>query len=493
MSGRTEASWTTVPTTADMLIFQNWRTIVARAREAAHENDYARKFLQLVRDNTVGPKGFQLLARIMEVDQFGHVAFDPITKNPKPDRFASDAIEDAYKDFSRRGNFETTGTMSRADVEALIATTWATDGEAIIVATYGKSAGPWGFAWQMRDATLLDPMHNEARPNGNIIRAGIEYDPKTWRPIAYWFRARDAQLLDYVETFGARYEVIPAQDVIHVFRPEMVGQKRGLSQLRTALWRFRQLKGFQDAATINARIGAAKMGFFRDSEAEDDENDELPMDAEPGVFENIGNRDFVQWNPQFPEKQVGPFTADLLRGAASGLCVSYANLSSDLTGVNYSSIRQGALDERESWKGIQEWMIACAVRTMFDTWLGYALLFGRITVNGKSLPFEKIEKFRRVEFQGRRWSWIDPSSEMAAHEKSIALKLESRSSVIRESGRDPDDVFREIAEETDDMKAAGIDPTVNQPGAAASPGTSEPSNAPAAEGDNSPNNQDEQE
>ena len=92
-TGRLEESWATFPTTVDALIYQNWRTMVARSREQGENNDYARKFLQLVRDNVAGPKGFELQAKIK----------DP---TGTPDLLASKALEDAWDEFSKKGNYE---------------------------------------------------------------------------------------------------------------------------------------------------------------------------------------------------------------------------------------------------------------------------------------------------------------------------------------------------------------------------------------------------
>jgi lambda family phage portal protein len=452
-AGRTEASWGTTPNSADTNIFHNWTPIVARAREAALDNDYIRNYLKMVRDNVVGPKGFQLLPQIKDLD----------TGNS--DRLAGDAIQAAYKEFSHKGNFDATGTMSRADFEALVAMTWATDGEAFIVRTTGPNAGPWGFSWQLRDATLLEVTHNEVLPSGNVIRFGIEYDANTWRPVRYHFRRYAQEQLDYVATYGSKYEIVDARDVIHVFRPEMTGQKRGLSQVRTAIWRLRMLKGFQDAAVTNAEATAEKLGIIKDPDGTNTEDEELEINSERASFLNIGNREFSPFTSQFPDSQTGPFCADMLRGSSAGLGVSYASLASDLTGVNFSSIRQGALDEREAWKGIQEWFVEACIRPMYESWLSHALLRERIKVNGRPLKPERIEKYKQVAWQGRRWSWIDPASEMAAHEKALALKLETRSSIIRDNGRDPDDVFHEISDEEGDMRDYGLDPTIHQPGA----------------------------
>ena len=442
-TGRTEESWATWPTTADALIYHNWRIMVARSREQAENNDHARKFLQLVRDNVIGPCGVELQAAIK----------DP---NGTPDLLASKAIEDAFDVFSRKGSYDVTGSMSRADAERLVIQTVARDGEVFAIKQRGKDAGPAGYALQLLDPMLVHPQHFEALPNGNHIRHGIEFN-SFGRPVAYYFQQYDERQIGYVQMTWKTADRVAAEDVIHIFIPEMIGQKRGMPWMRTALWRMRMLGAFEDAAVVNARVGAAKMGFFRDPNGENDD-EEIHMDAEAGVFEDIGNREFVAFNPQFPSGDFDPFVKAMLRSISSGLGVSYNNLASDLTSVNFSSIRQGALDEREVWKGLQEWFKASWCWPVYNGWLERALLAGSITVAGKPLKFERLEKYKSVTWQGRRWAWIDPQSEMAAQQIAVAQRFTSRSAVIRDAGGDPEDVFSEIQREEKEMERLGIKP-----------------------------------
>ena len=450
-TGRLEGNWSTTPTTPDAIIFQEWIKLVARSREQCQNNDHARKFIQLVRDNVAGPDGFNLNAQIKDPDG-------------KMDILASKAIEQAYEVWSRKGNFDVTGVLSRADMERLVASTWAQDGEYLLVFRYGKEAGPYGFAVQAIDPMLLHPMQFEKLANGNHVRHGIEFNQYN-RPVAYWIRQQEEMQIGYTVGFGQKYEVIPAENVCHGFVSELVGQKRGLPQTRTALWRMKMVQGFEDAAVTNARVSASAMGFFRDPDADPDAGEDLPMEGEPGTFHNIANKEFVSWNPQFPSGDFEPFMKSCLRSISAGLGVSYNNLASDLEGVNFSSIRQGALDEREVWKGIQKWLTKSLCVPIYEKWLEYALLSEKILINGKPLRYDRIEKYKAIEFQGRRWAWIDPSVDVAAAEKLLALKLRSRTSIMQEMGQDSEDTWEQISREQDEMDKLGVvpEPTAGSP------------------------------
>jgi lambda family phage portal protein len=233
--------------------------------------------------------------------------------------------------------------------------------------------------------------------------------------------------------------------------------------MATALFRLRHVIGFEDAAIINARVGASKMGFlqWRDGQApdwEDGDEPDMEIDAEPGAFPVLPDgAELKEWLPQYPSGEFLPVMKTLLRGATSGMGVAYNNLANDLEGVNFSSIRQGTLDEREHWKELQEWLTEDLVQPVFEAWLRYSLLKGRIKVNGKPLSpvlFAAIKK--AVSWQPRRWQWIDPTADVNAAVESKNNLLTSAGRIIREWGGDPAEVFADIAADIKAMEAAGI-------------------------------------
>lgn len=447
-TGRLESTWSTNPVTVDAIIYQELTTLVARSREQADNNDHATKFLSLCEINVAGPTGFTLKSQVK----------DP---SGSPDIVAQTAIETAWAEWSEVGNCDVTGSLSRADIEKLIIKSVATDGEFIAVDRYGPEF-PHGYALQIIDPVTLDPRHFEKLTNGNVIRHGIEFNTNG-KPVAYYFKEVDERQIGYVQGIRSSQR-IPAENVIHIFLPERVGQKRGLPWMRTALWRLRMLSGFEDAAITKARTSAASGGFFKNPDADPDDVDDLPLEmGEPGQLIDIGNREFINVDHQFPSNEFDPFVKAMLRSIASGLKVSYNNLASDLSSVNFSSIRQGALDEREMWKGLQEWLIGQWAKKVFNRWLPVALLNQKITVPNKGgmmrpLPFEKLDKYKPVAFRGRRWAWIDPNAEMKATELAISMKLMSRTQAIEDLGRDPEDVWSEIERETQTLESKGIDP-----------------------------------
>jgi lambda family phage portal protein len=435
--GRLEEAWVSTPQTADSIIYKDWKPTVARCMEQANNTPHARKFLSMLKDNVAGPNGFSLQANVRNA-------------SGSKDERANKAIEEAYKEFSDSRNFEVTGQFSRAQFERLGISTCATHGEFMVVRIVDRSINEWGIAFQILDPLMVDSTYFADLGDGVSIRAGIEMDAFR-RPLAYHVNQYDSWGHSFFESYNKRIR-IPIERVTHAFMPELINQPRGLPWMRTSLWQMRMLKGYGDAAVTNARIAASKMGFFRSDEAEDDE-DEMIDAAEPGAFEDIGNRTLVDWDPQYPNGEFDPFTKSVLHWLASGLLVSYHSLTGDLSDVNFSSIRQGELDQREVWKGLQSWYSEALCRHLYEQWLEIAIMSDKIKVGNTPLRLDRFSRYKRVNFIGRRWDWVDPLKDINAKAKEIELGITSRARVIRErSNEDPNEIFEEVKKEQEQFR-----------------------------------------
>lgn len=445
---RLTASWTTNAKSIDQIVASELKILRARSREQAASNDYARRFVALSKSNIVGPHGVTFQARIK----------DP---NGIQDGMANDAVEAAWAAWGASRNCDVTGLLNWVEMQHLFIESVVVDGEVLLRKIYGKAAGAHGYALQFLDPELLDVDFNKELGGGSYIKFGIEFNQ--WgRPQAYHLIDSDPSQSDYAYR-ARKYMRVPADQIIHAFCVERVGQKRGIPWMATALSRMQMLNGYEDAAITNARIGASKMGFFKSSDGQGYGGDEvdaagnLITDVAPGTFEQLPSGvELSSWDPAYPNGEFGAFMKSCLRGISAGLGVSYNSLANDLEGVNFSSIRSGVQEDRESWKTLQEWMIGRLHTVVYTDWLRAQLLMQNILVFGKPLNPLREEKYRQVSWQARRWQWVDPLKDIKAQIEAINNGLRSRSDVIREQGRDPDDVWSEIERERKTLDAMGI-------------------------------------
>jgi lambda family phage portal protein len=223
----------------------------------------------------------------------------------------------------------------------------------------------------------------------------------------------------------------------------------------------KMLNGYLEAEIVAARVGASKMGFFTspdgdgyigDGEYEDTFNP--TMNAQAGVFEQLPQgMDFKAFDPTHPTSAFDSFTTSVLRSIASGLNISYHSLSNDLTSVNYSSIRQGALEDRSMYQIYQQFVIDHFVDPIFKSWLEMSISNGYI-----NLPMSKVDKFTKsVNYIPRSFAWIDPLKEMQANVIGLQNGTLSYADIAGAYGRDTEELFEQHQKEIELAKQYGIE------------------------------------
>jgi capsid protein len=111
------------------------------------------------------------------------------------------------------------------------------------------------------------------------------------------------------------------------------------------------------------------------------------------------------------------------------------------------------LDERETFKEIQQWLIESFLTPVFEQWLSNVLAF---QLEGIRLPISKFDQFNAPVWRPRVWQWVDPAKDMAAIQMQLEQNLRSRTEVCQSLGRDYVDVIQEIAAENELARSLGV-------------------------------------
>jgi len=447
--GRLTADWISGATSIDQDIRSGLVKVRSRARDLSQNNEYVRAYLRAVKKNVVGSEGFALQVKAMDYKN----------GEPEPDHLANTILENAFYDWGKPATATVAGNISFRKAQEIIVETVARDGEMFIRLVRGANINRYSFSLQLIEPDWIDEKYSTELPNGNIVRMGVETD--SWRrPVAYHVsqRPKGIDVYGYIVPSGPR-TAVPASDMIHVFDPERADQTRGISWMAPAMLSLHDLKGYVEGAIINARAGANKLGFFRTPGGDDaykgdaiDASGNMTVTCEPGTFEDIGDKEFQGFDPKYPEAQFDPFVKSILRGISSGLGVSFSSLSNDLTDVNFSSIRAGLLEERETWKSLQSWFIEMFLDRVYAEWLYMALMSGAVI-----LPFSKYNKFNVPAWTGRRWSWVKPLEEVKAYQEAVKSGFKSSTQVISENGGDIEELYQELKAEKELAAKYGLE------------------------------------
>lgn len=441
-TGRLFSDWITQTRTADSDLRYTLKAMRARSRDLCQNNDYARRYLDLVDTNVVGPKGITLQVRARE-------------PNGILDQVANQQLEIAFSMWGQSGICTVDGRLSWVDAQRVFIESVVRDGECFVLFVE-DNANPYRFRLQFIDPDMIDQDKNEVLNNGSQIRMGVEVDA-AGKPIAYHVRVRPPD--DYqMGSSSPKIERIPAERMIHAFRADRIGQTRGTPWTATAMTRLKMLGGYEEAELVAARVSASKMGFFVSESGDEFQGDgtnpdgTLNMEVQPGQFAQLpAGVDFKSYDPQHPSTAFRDFEKAMLRGIASGLGVSYTSLANDLEAVSYSSIRQGLLEERDHWRTMQYWMIEHFCQSVYLRWLRQTLDSGIV-----NLPANKFFKFSSTQWVPRGWQWVDPRNEAEAQIVAINNGLMTRTQALAERGLDIEDVMREKQAEEEIIAGYGI-------------------------------------
>jgi len=423
-----------------------------RARALWKNSSVIRAYRKRLISDVVGRDGFKLQMRC-------HL------DNGDVDKDANDKIEAAWDDWSSKNNCTMSKTLNLVQVCYLLIEHYKRDGEFIARFIEEPGVNKYGFSLELIEPDLLDETYNVELSNGNSIAMGIEFN--SWRqPVAYHFKK--STVADEMRGVYGYYQNgervrIPAEQILHLFDQEHSNQFRGISHLAPVMIDIIQLKGYDEAAIIAARVGASStMVITKQKDTETQGDDE---DSEGNAIQNLSFGEVVytqpgetpfNWTPNYPHDQYPEFVKTHLKRIAVALGMNYASLLGDLAEGNYGSLRGGSLIERDQWFVDQSFIINSFLRIIYLRWIK-AVLFnslyqGEPTID---LPYDP-EKYNYPEFFGRTYPWIDPYKDVQATVLALNNNLTSLTRECKRMGVEFDDIIDERKSEQQKIKDAGL-------------------------------------
>lgn len=300
--------------------------------------------------------------------------------------------------------------------------------------------------------------------SGNRIIRGVEVD-HLGKPVAYWIY-KDHPLQPYA--FTRTPERIPANEVLHLFRRDRVGQTRGVTWFAPALSWIRDLGTYVDnelqaSAVASCFTIAIKSHtpvgnlFDPDGGTGSDNAGNRQRYVEPGmIMELQPGEDVVGLNPGRPNAGAEPWIQLILRGIAVGTGLSYEVVARDYSQTSYSSSRTSQLEDRRRFRCWQQYLIRHLLQPVWDAFSDAAAISG---IQGFATSTDLLEdrrKFAPVEWQTPEWEWVDPQSEQTASEMALNSFTDTYQNVLGSRGRSFRSVFYQRAKEERMRKKLGL-------------------------------------
>ncbi|MBS7544366.1 phage portal protein [Ancylobacter oerskovii] len=310
------------------------------------------------------------------------------------------------------------------------------DGEALAL----MIATPAGLRIRVLHPDQLDASLTRPLAAGGRIVNGVEFDMFGTR-VAYWIIKERPEIGLGLNLQPVR---VPAEDVIHLFRPDFPGQVRGVSWFAPAILRLGEIDEWHGAQLTRQKIGALLAGVITTNDGAVPFGGEAQGEAiigslEPGAMVVLPpGKDVSFSNPPAIAQEANDFARITLHEIAAALGLPYEVLTGDLSAVNYSSIRAGLVEWRRRIEMLQHNVIVFqALRPIWRRWVMLESLAGRIE--------GRIEDLLPVRWITPKQQWVDPGKDVQAEIDAINAGLMSRREAVAARGMDVAALDAEIA------------------------------------------------
>lgn len=432
MAQRRLVAWRATQENLNSLLAAGGDTLRARARQIVRANPYAANAAESFVANAVGCgiKPSSLVTDTAQKDEI-HKLWSAWT-----DEADADGLTDFY------------------GLQALAARAMFEAGECFVRFRPRRPSDGLSVPLQLQ---LLESEHlpfnkNEAAANGNQIRCGIEFNAIGQRVAYHFYRRHPGDSTDP----GSKSDIVrvPADQVLHLYRPMRPGQIRGVPWISPALVKLYLLDQYDDAELDRKKVAALFAGFITKTAPEDNILGEGTADAagaaiaglSPGTMQVLLPGEDIKFStPADVGGSYEPFQYRTTLAISAALGMPYTNTTGDLKAANYSSIRAGIVEFRRRLEQFQHATLVFQLcRPVWERWLSDAVLAGELNLPGFA---KKPRPYLPVKWIAPKWEWVDPLKDRQAEKIAQEMGWKAPSDIIEAEGQDVDETYRRIAED----------------------------------------------
>lgn len=325
---------------------------------------------------------------------------------------------------------------------------------------------------QLIPSEMLPLERNEDLGGGRRIECGIEFDAIGKRAAYHFLRKHPGDSYQFA-TLGATDVVrVPAESVLHLFKPIRAGQIRGLPHTLSGIVTAAMIDLYDDAELERKRTAALFGAFVTRPRVAGDEVDDplgsLDNDGgareladqfglEPGAVVPLDIGEDIKFaEPADVGGSYEPFQYRNLARMAAGYGVPYSDMTGDLRQTSYGSIRAGLVQFRRRISADQhQFMVFQFCRAVRARWLDDAVVAGAVSI----LPAAYLKEramFQRCKWMPPKFDWIDPQKDITAEQAAVSSGFKSIDDVIEESGYDPEEMDARILAAQQRRETLGI-------------------------------------
>lgn len=327
---RGNANWRVLNQSAEFTDRYSRDNVRARARDLERNSDMMNSVIGAYKRNVIGG-GYALQAK---------------TGSDK----TNEIIQTAWKKWCKKQNCDVTGTQSFTQMMRMCVKRKKVDGGILIIKRYTKD-GYLPFKLQTFEVDELDNSQMLPKKKGNKVVGGIEMNEYN-KPMGYWIRQYS---VDGMALSNPVY--VDAKDVIFLYTKHRPSQVREMSDMSPTITRIRDANEFMIAVSVKERIAACLSVFIKkqlpttgigrqNGSVPGPHQDYQGKSIAPGMIKELNAGDEIQVvNPTGQATDAASYIKLQQRLVGAGQGISYEATSRDMSESNYSSTRQGIIED----------------------------------------------------------------------------------------------------------------------------------------------------
>ena len=410
---------------ADLAVEMAGRSLREQARWLDENHDLVIGLFDRLEERVIGGKGIGIEPLPLDLD--GNVLTE-----------LSAQIKRRWAEWSLAP--ETSGELTRPQMERLVCRSWLRDGEVLAQQVQGTVPGyqyltDTPFALEVLEADYLPLDYSD--PKKGIVQ-GIERN--AWRRVRAYHLYK--QHPGDLKSFWQDTKRVEAESIIHLAHRKRLQQSRGVTLIHGVIRRLADLKDYEESERVAARISAALAMYIRKGTPDmfipgDSEEGGRSIPIAPGMtFDGLMPGEEVGMiESNRPNPMLEGFRDAMLRAVAAGSRSAYSTLARNYNGT-YSAQRQELVEAQLGYDLLQHEFIDGWSRKVYRRWLSIELLTGAIT-----LPKELNKStLNNAVYLGPVMPWINPVHEANAWETLVKAGFADEAEVARGRGRDPQEL-----------------------------------------------------
>jgi len=417
-------NWQVVNTPAEFSNQLSRDTIRARARDLENNSDLMGAVIGAYKRNVIGG-GYTLQARHEKEE-------------------VNDELEGLWKSWCKKQNCDVLGMQSFNQILRMLIRRKKIDGGVLIVKRYTKN-GVIPLQLQILEVDELDITRSQPKYKNDKVIGGIEINEFN-KTIGYWIKQYS---LDGFQSEPPIF--IEEKEVVFYCSKTRPSQVREISDMAPTITRIRDINEFTNTISVKERVLAClsifikktlpDKGLGRGNESENRGQYE-GQTLSPGMIGTLNPGDEVQVvNPNGQATDATTYIKMQQRMIGAGQGISYEALARDMNETNYSSARQGAIEDELTFAEEKELLIE-VMTEIYETFVISCVLAGKLQ---KKDFWENKDKYLKHEWVQAPKKWIDPLKEANANKIALQSGQKTFAQIAAENGRDWKEQINEIS------------------------------------------------